>query len=189
MTNEVKRTYTIPLRKEFLKVAKYRRTNKAVKAVQEFIKRHMKVEDLNDISMGKYLNDEMWKHGIQNPPSRIKVNVIKDIKENKVIVELFGKEIKFKDKKEKKKEGLADKVKEKLGVSKKHKKTDEERVEEMKEELKEEKEEHAEIAKETQKEEIDEMKKDLTKIHHKPRGHEVEDKTQHDEHPLAPKHL
>ena len=98
------RTYTIPLRKEFSKSPRYKRTNKAVEAVRSFLERHMKSDD---IVIGEHLNKELWKHGIRNPPSRVKVNVIKD-DEGKVRVELFGVEIK---KEEPKKKGIGERLK------------------------------------------------------------------------------
>lgn len=82
----LERTYTIPLRREFLKVANWRRTEKAVTALREFMVRHMKSKD---IKIGKALNEELWKHGIKNPPHHIKVNAVKDDK-GTVKVELFG---------------------------------------------------------------------------------------------------
>ena len=115
MANELKRTYNIPLRKEFMKVPRHKRSKKAVKALKQFVQRHMKIDSMDNIKVGKFLNEHIWKHGIKNPPHHVKVDIIKDIKNNKAIVELFGKEIKFADKKEEVKEGMADRVKGKLG--------------------------------------------------------------------------
>jgi len=85
-TTELERTYNIPLRKEYQKVPGWKRTKKAVKAVKEFLKKHMKSDD---VKLGTKLNEEMWKHGIRNPPHHVKVTVTKD-KEGKVKAELFG---------------------------------------------------------------------------------------------------
>jgi large subunit ribosomal protein L31e len=82
------RTYTIPLRSEWLKNVKYKRAKKAVRAIREFLSRHMKVEMAN-VKIEKYLNLELWKHSIKHPPSRVKVNVTKDDK-GVVRAELFG---------------------------------------------------------------------------------------------------
>ena len=113
----IERTYTIPLRKEWLKVPKYKRAKKAVKAVKQFLKKHLKVHreirlDHTDIKLGRYLNLELWHHGIRNPPSRIKITVQKDDK-GIVRAELFGKPIVV-EKKEEAKKGLAEKIKEKV---------------------------------------------------------------------------
>ncbi len=82
----LERIYTIPLRKEWLKVSRYKRAKKAVKGVLTFLQKHMKSED---VRLGRLLNVELWKHGIRNPPSRVKVTAVKDDK-NVVRAELFG---------------------------------------------------------------------------------------------------
>ncbi len=84
----VERTYTIPLRKEWLKAVKYQRAKKAVRAIREFLARHMKVE-MENVKLGKYLNLVLWSHGIKSPPSRVRVNVVKDDK-GVVMAELVG---------------------------------------------------------------------------------------------------
>ncbi len=98
-TKTLERTYVIPLRKEYLKVPRWQRTKKAVKAVKQFLQRHMKTEQ---VKLGKHLNEELWKHGLKNPPHHIKVTVLKD-EEGLVRAELFGHKIETK--KEEKKEG------------------------------------------------------------------------------------
>ncbi len=100
---DLERTYNIPLRREFLKVPRYRRTNKAVIALKDFVMKHMKTQD---VRIGPYLNQELWKDGIKNPPHHVKVTVVK--KADKVYVELTGKPMQA-DKKEEKKT-LAEKV-------------------------------------------------------------------------------
>ena len=62
--------YTVPLRREFLKVAKYNRYKKAMKALKEFLKRHLK----EDVKIGKYLNEEVTKSR-KNPPGKVKIRV------------------------------------------------------------------------------------------------------------------
>ncbi len=79
------RIYTIPMRREWLKVPKYRRAKKAVSAVRQFLVRNMKSED---VRIGKYLNLKLWEHGIKNPPHHVKVRVTKDDKDV-VRAELF----------------------------------------------------------------------------------------------------
>ena len=86
----MERLYTIPLRKEFSKVPDYKRTSKCIKAIRNFIKKHMK-------------ND-----GRKNPPPRIKVKAVtekikeKDKEMEYIIVELPHIKIEL-PKKEKKK--------------------------------------------------------------------------------------
>lgn len=66
------RTYTVPLRRGFSKTPRYRRTNKAVKLLREFLARHMKVP-LEDVRLGQHLNEFLWQKGIKNPPPRVRV--------------------------------------------------------------------------------------------------------------------
>ncbi len=76
----LEREYTIPLRREFLKVPRYKRANKAIKAIKQFLVKHMKVydRDLNKIKIDKYVNEEIWFRGIKKPPVRIKIKAKKD---------------------------------------------------------------------------------------------------------------
>lgn len=67
--------YTIPLRREFLKAPKYKRSKRAISAIRNFLIRHMKADE---VKIGKYLNLEIFKHGRKNPPPRIKVKAVKD---------------------------------------------------------------------------------------------------------------
>jgi len=93
----IERTYNVPLRKEFQKVPRWQKSQKAVKALRQFLSKHMKSDN---VKIGKSINEEMWKHGIKNPPHHVKVNVTKDDK-GEVKAELFGMK-KKEDKKGKK---------------------------------------------------------------------------------------
>lgn len=75
----LEREYIIPLRKEWLKVPVYKRAKKAVKAIKEFLSRHMKLydNDLRQVKVGRWLNEEIWKRGIRKPASKISVRAIK----------------------------------------------------------------------------------------------------------------
>ena len=95
----LERTYTIPLRREFLKASRYKRAKKAGIAVREFLVKHMKSED---VRVGTSVNLEVWKHGIRNPPSRVKVIATKDDK-GVVRAELFGAKLPRSEKKADKK--------------------------------------------------------------------------------------
>ena len=83
---KLERVYNIPLRKEFLKVANWKRTSKAVKAAREFLIKHMKSEK---ILLGEKLNLKLWENGIRKPPHHVKVTAIKD-DDGTVRAELFG---------------------------------------------------------------------------------------------------
>ena|SRR3989344_207499 len=83
----LERTYTIPLRKEYLKVPYYLRTKKAVATVKKFLTRHLKSDQ---IKVGVEINEAIWARSSSNPPHKIKVTVTKDEK-GLVKAELFGK--------------------------------------------------------------------------------------------------
>lgn len=137
------RTYTIPLRREFLKAPRYRRSKRSVKTVRNFLKKHMKTDY---VKIGKYLNLEIWKHGRKNPPNKIQVKAVKDkekIKDQEidvVKVELLNlperalEEIKVE--KEKKEQAKKKKVKKKEEEKKTEEVKEEEEIEEEKEKKK-----------------------------------------------------
>ena len=78
--NTFEREYIIPLRRELNKVPSYKRANKAVKAIKEFLIRHMKVYDGNEtnIKLDRHLNEFVWARGIKQPVTKIKVKVRKE---------------------------------------------------------------------------------------------------------------
>lgn len=80
------RTYNVPLRKEYLKVPNWKRTEKAVVAMKQFLSRHMKSED---VRLGKDVNEKIWQHGIRNPPHHVKITAHKSA-DGVVHAELFG---------------------------------------------------------------------------------------------------
>jgi large subunit ribosomal protein L31e len=95
----LEREYVIPLREKIRVVPRYKKTNKAVKTIKEFLVRHMKVRDrdLKKIKIDKYLNEALWARGIRKPPHKIKVKAVK--KGDSVFVELADMPAKFKFKK------------------------------------------------------------------------------------------
>lgn len=170
----LERVYTIPLRQETLKVPPFKKANKAMKAVIEFISKHMKS---NEIAVGKYLNLAVWTHGAKNPPHKLKVNAVKDDK-GKVFVEIVGapkEEPKADEKKKPSKAG--EKIIKEADFQEKAQ-------EKLESELKESKEEKAEEAKKNEKEEIRELQKEHPK-HHAPKI-QSQPKVQQ-VHPTAPK--
>ncbi len=140
----LERTYIIPLRREWLKVPEYKRANKAVKAIREFLVRHMKVydRDLRKIRVDILLNNEIRFRGMRKPPTKIKVKAVKY--DNGIVrAELaeIPQIIKYKIEREKKKKAEAEKKEEKKPEEKKEeleKKVGEEKKEEEKEEKPEE---------------------------------------------------
>ncbi len=79
-TSSIEREYVIPLRKEWTKVSGYKRTAKSVKAIKEFIAKHMKVtnRDVDLVKLDFYLNNEIWYRGSRNAPAKVKVKAIKN---------------------------------------------------------------------------------------------------------------
>lgn len=49
-----------------------RRTNRAVRELTDFLKKHMKTDM---VTITQDLNEELWSHGIRDPPRAIKVRV------------------------------------------------------------------------------------------------------------------
>ena len=76
---ELEREYIVPLRKGWLKVPKYKRANKAVKTLKEFIAKHMKIydKDLRKIKVDSLVNNEIRFRGMRKPLSKIKVTAKK----------------------------------------------------------------------------------------------------------------
>lgn len=109
-TPALERTYNIPLRKEYLKVPRWKRTKRAVSALRKFLQRHLKSEQ---VKIGPYLNEALWQHGIKNPPHHVKVTALKDEK-GIVRAELFGHQIQAP--KEEKKPSKLEEVAKKVGL-------------------------------------------------------------------------
>jgi len=75
----LEREYIVPLRAGWSKVPEYKRANKAIKTLKEFIAQHMKVydRDLRKIKVEIILNNEIRFRGMRKPPTRIKVRATK----------------------------------------------------------------------------------------------------------------
>ena len=65
------RIYIIPLRK-VKETPRRKRAAKAVRYVKRFLEKHTKNEN---IIISNQLNEEIWKHGIENIPNKVKVKV------------------------------------------------------------------------------------------------------------------
>ena len=162
----LERVYNIPLRKKYMRAPRWKKTNRAVKAIREFAMKHMKA---TEVKIGKHANLEMWKHGIRNPPHHIKVNCKKD-NEGIVQVEIVGApEDKPKAPPNKTEKETEIQIKDALGGEDAEKK-----------DIKEDK---SEEAKKVQKEEIKELK-ETTKKTHAPKQAPMPKRV--DTHPNAP---
>lgn len=145
-TEKIEREYTIPLREKCRSVPRYKKANKAIKTIKEFVAKHMKVydRDLRKIKIDKYLNEMVWFRGIRKPPAKIKVRVVKEGDIVRVEAVDMLNNIKFKKAKEEKREKEALEIGEKKKPEEKPeeaRKEDEEKKEgeEKKEEEKEKK--------------------------------------------------
>ncbi len=76
----MQRVYTIPLRRDFQKAANWRKTERAVTAVKDFLKKHMKGKQ---VKLGKELNEKLWENGLKNPPCKVKVEAV--LEEDKTV--------------------------------------------------------------------------------------------------------
>ena len=78
------RFYTIPLRNAWISQRK-KRAPKAGRIVKAFVLKHMKVrteaygdEEAEKLVIDNEVNEKLWSRGIEKPPRKIKVRVIKD---------------------------------------------------------------------------------------------------------------
>jgi ribosomal protein L31E len=102
------KTLTLSLRKEILKVPRYARATKAIRAAKEQLIRHTKEKA---VLIGQALNNEIHKNGQQNPPTKVKVKVYKF--KDKWVADMIDAP-QMKEEVSEKKKGIADKVKETL---------------------------------------------------------------------------
>jgi len=106
MTEKIERQYVVPLRRACVKTCRYLRAKKAMRIIREFMKRHMKSDD---IKLGMELNELIWSRGGQTIPGKVTLTALKE--DEKVYVNLVGKPLK-KEKKEEKTEEVKEEVKE-----------------------------------------------------------------------------
>lgn len=146
-TKGIERVYTIPLRRDFLKEPRSKRSKRARREVERFLRKHTKA---NKIKVSKGLNELIFSRGFKKPPGKIKVEVRGDFET--LQAKIPGEVI---EKKEEKKTRVG-------GLKEKFVKSEEEREKERKEELKREVEEKIKEAtsEEKIKETIEKVKKE-----------------------------
>lgn len=126
------RIYTINIRKAISKAPRWKKSKRSVAVVREFLKRHMKGDE---VKIGKSITEKIWEGGNQNPPKKIRIKAIEteegEGEEKKKIIkaELLGVVFPEELKEEKKK-----KPKEEKAEEKKEEKKPEEKPEETKKE-------------------------------------------------------
>ncbi len=102
--------YTIPLRDAFRK-ARDKRVPYATRIIRNYVKTHAKV---GAVKLGSRLNESLWQRGIQKPPRRVRIKVVKDGDVAKA--ELIGFEYtEFKAKPKTEKKGMRERLAERLG--------------------------------------------------------------------------
>ncbi len=96
-------SYIIPLRKVYDNKPRSRRANNAITEIFNFLKKHTRLEK-KDVIIAKEVNEEIWKHSIQNPPRKIAISLKIDsgkayvfLKDSKEFKE-FGKAPEHKEK-------------------------------------------------------------------------------------------
>jgi len=163
----LEREYIVPLRKKWLKVQEYKRASKAVKALKEFIARHMKVydRDLRKIKIDIDLNNEIRFRGMKKPLVKVKVRA-KKFDNDIVKVELVEIPDKIKYKLEREKKKSEKKPKEKKKPEKEEKEKKEESIE-TKEKEESSKEETLKLSKQKAKEQKHVSKEKKVKIQRK----------------------
>lgn len=71
---ELKREYVVPLRRKTRTAPKWRRSKKAVSVLKDFIKKHMKTDN---VVICNELNETIWARGIKKPPGKVAVVALK----------------------------------------------------------------------------------------------------------------
>ncbi|MFB3766213.1 MAG: 50S ribosomal protein L31e [Methanotrichaceae archaeon] len=72
---EIEHVYTIPLR-VVKSVPRWRRTNRAMSEVRDYLSKHMKTPAEN-VKIDKSLNEALWARGDEKPPQKIRVRAVK----------------------------------------------------------------------------------------------------------------
>ena len=67
--------YTIPLR-IVKRVPAWKRANRAVTEVKDYLTRHLKVEPMQ-IKLDRSINEHLWEKGCEKPPLSIRVRAVK----------------------------------------------------------------------------------------------------------------
>lgn len=88
---ELKREYVVPLRRKCLNAPKWRRSKKAIAVLKDFMRQHMKCEN---VIVCSELNEHIWARGSKYPPGKVEVIALRTQlgQDEKVLVNLkqFG---------------------------------------------------------------------------------------------------
>lgn len=162
---EVAKEFVIPLREKCRVVPTYKKTNKAVKTIKEFLVRHMKIRDrdLNKVKLDVHLNEFLWERGIKYPPHKVKVKAIKEGENVRVELSDIPKKIEQKKARKEKLESKAMAIAEKKKAEAKPKEKKSEEEDEKKEDEKEKKAAVVEEGAQIEKAEAKKMKHEARK--------------------------
>ncbi len=80
MAEELERIYVIPLRGA-KRAPRWKRSPKAMREIRSFVSHHMKIPE-GSVWIDDTVNETVWKRGAENPPSKIRVKVIKFMEED-----------------------------------------------------------------------------------------------------------
>ncbi len=107
---KTEKIYNIRLTEAYKKALR-RRSPYAVRIVKDYVKTHTKAKE---VKIGRKLNETIWERGITRPARSVRIKVVKDGDTAKV--ELMGFEYKeFKTKAKKERQGMKEKLLERLG--------------------------------------------------------------------------
>lgn len=79
------RVVTVPLR-DVRKVAVQERADRAMTLIRDHLAQHFNVEG-DEVRLDPSINEEVWKNGRQNPPSKLRVRAARFVEEGEAIVE------------------------------------------------------------------------------------------------------
>ena len=79
------RVVTVPLR-DVQKVSAPDRANKAMSIIRDHLAQHFNVEG-EAIRLDPSINEAVWEHGRQNPPSKLRIRSARFVEDGEAIVE------------------------------------------------------------------------------------------------------
>jgi large subunit ribosomal protein L31e len=79
------RVVTVPLR-DVRKVPTQERAERAMKLIRDHLAQHFNVEG-DEVRLDPSINEEVWKNGRQNPPSKLRVRAARFLEDDEAIVE------------------------------------------------------------------------------------------------------
>jgi large subunit ribosomal protein L31e len=67
---------TVPLRKAW-NITRYKRSPRAIKLIRREVIRHLKVTAEEEVWIDPAVNEAIWARGIENPPRKIRLQIIR----------------------------------------------------------------------------------------------------------------